>query len=224
MTRSCTKCNLNKQVEPGMQPKRSSQLSAISVLALWSLLLGGCASGGKIMYDYDHDADFGSYHTYNFMEGAGPDTGDYQSFFTRYMIEAISVEMEKRGYTKSDNPDLLVNFNAILQDKTKVSTSPAPMPMHAGYYGYRGGYYGGWGMSYGFATETHVSQYTEGTFNIDVVDAKRMQLVWEAVGVGRVTEEKLENIEQSVKEGVPRFFAGYPFVAGSATPVTDASG
>ena len=33
------------------------------------------------MYDYDRSVDFGSYQTYNFIEGVGPDTGDYQSFF-----------------------------------------------------------------------------------------------------------------------------------------------
>jgi len=188
------------------------------IFGLAIIALGGCASGPNIIYDYDHNADFSSYQTYNFMQGAGPYTGDYQNFFTRYMIDAITIEMEKRGYTKSDNPDLLVNFNAILQDKTKVTQSSAPMT--SGYYGYRGGRYSGWGVGYGYATETHVSQYTEGTFNIDLVDNAKHQLVWEAVGVGKVTEKALENLEQGVKEGVPRFFAGYPFVAGSSAPVT----
>ena len=197
-----------------------SHVSGIVVLLLGMLALSGCASGPDIMYDYDRTADFGAYRTYNFIERAGPHNGQYQSFFSRYAIEAITVEMEKRGYTRSDNPDLLVNFNANLQDKTKVTTSPAM----GGYYGYRGGYYGGWGPGYGYATETHVSQYTEGTVNIDVVDARRKQLVWEAVGVGRVTDEKLDNLEQTVKEGVPKFFAGYPFVAGQSAPVTEDEG
>jgi len=198
--------------------KQSRFAGNLMLIALF-ISLGGCASSAKIIYDYDHSADFGSYQTYNFFENAGPDQGDYQSFFSRYMIDAITIEMEKRGYTQSNNPDLLVNFNAVLQDKTKVSTSPAPMT--GGYYGYRGGMYSGWGVGYGYATETHVSQYTEGTFNIDVVDANKNQLVWEAVGVGRVTEDAQENLEQRVNEGVPKFFAGYPFVAGSSDPVME---
>jgi len=202
-----------------MNPRPQLKHSGGLYLSLVFIALGGCASGPNIMYDYDRSADFGAYHTYNFFSDAGPDTGDYQSFFSRYMIEAITIEMEKRGYTKSNNPDLLVNFNAVLQDKTKVSTSPAPMS--GGYYGYRGGMYSGWGVGYGYATETQVSQYTEGTFNIDVVDNAKRQLVWEAVGVGRVTEEKLENLRQRVMEGVPRFFTGYPFVAGSSDPVLE---
>lgn len=197
------------------QPRIAGSLILIALF----ISLGGCASSAKILYDYDRSADFGSYQTYNFFENAGPDQGDYQSFFSRYMIDAITVEMEKRGYSISNNPDLLVNFNAVLQDKTKVSTSPAPMT--GGYYGYRGGMYSGWGVGYGYATETHVSQYTEGTFNIDLVDARKNQLIWEAVGVGRVTEEALENLEQGVREGVPKFFAGYPFVAGNSNPVME---
>ncbi len=41
------------------------------VLSL-AIILVGCASNAKIMYDYDRNADFGSYHTYNIMKGAGP--------------------------------------------------------------------------------------------------------------------------------------------------------
>ena len=126
--------------------------------------------------------------------------------------------MQNRGYTRSDNPDLLVNFNAILQEKTDVRTSPATPPPGY-YYGYRGGYYGTWG-GYGWGTETHVSQYTEGTFNIDLIDARRKQLVWEAVGVARISEKDVENLEENVMQGVPRYFAQFPFRAGDPNPVT----
>jgi len=85
---------------------------------------------------------------------------NYESFFSQYMRAAIEIEMENRGYTKSDNPDLLINFNGIMQEKTQVRTTSTPPPMHGGYYGYRGGYYNTWG-GYGYSTQTHVSQYTE---------------------------------------------------------------
>jgi hypothetical protein len=177
----------------------------------------GCASGSNIQSDYDPAADFGSYTTYNIMDGAGPDTQSYESFFSKYMVAAISIEMDKRGYKKADNPDLLVNFNANLQDKTKVTSSPS-MGMSGGYYGYRGGFYDPWG-GYGYGTETRVSQYTEGTFNIDLVDNKAHRLIWEAIAVGKVTQKDLENLEQVVNEGVPEFFATFPFRAGDPNPV-----
>jgi hypothetical protein len=190
----------------------------LSVILLLIASLAGCSSGGKLRSDYDHGADFGSYRTWDFIEDAGPDYEGYESRFTRYMLEAITIEMDKRGYVKSENPDLLVNFNAYVQDKTKVTTTPALPPM-GGYYGYRGASYGAWG-GYGYGTETHVSQYREGTFNIDIIDANKHQLVWEAVGVGRITDKVRDNLRQTVMEGVPNFFALYPFVAGDPNPVT----
>ncbi len=189
-----------------------------SIVLIFTLIVSGCASSAKLRADYDQGADFSSYKTWNFIKGAGPDYAGYESLFTRYMIEAITLEMNKRDYVMSKNPDLLVNFNALLQEKTKVTTSPAGPPIQ-GYYGYRGAHYAGWG-GYGYGTETHVSQYTVGTFNIDLVDARKKQLVWEAIGVGRITDRIRANVEQVVKEAVPKFFALYPFVAGSSTPRT----
>jgi len=191
-------------------------------LLLSAFSVAGCASGPDIRSDYDRAANFGAYNTYNFVEGAGPDYEGYESLFTKFVIQAVTIEMEKRGYTKSDNPDLLVNFGARLDEKIDVTTSPA---MTGGYYGYRGrggGAYGysGWG-GYGYATETNVSQYTEGTYNIDIIDNKRRQLVWEAVGIGRITDKKRKNLEETVRTGVPLYFSGYPFVAGNPNPVVE---
>jgi hypothetical protein len=199
-----------------MRQNKYKTLQILPIL-LFIASLAGCSSSAKIRSDYDPGADFASYKTWDFIEDAGPDHEGYESLFSQYMVTAITLEMDKRGYTRSNNPDLLVNFNAYLQDKTKVTTTPSAPPM-GGYYGYRGAYYGAWG-GYGYGTDTHVSQYTEGTFNIDLIDAKKQQLVWEAVGVGRMTEKKLNNLQQGVRDGVPKFFAYYPFVAGSGTPV-----
>ena len=193
----------------------------ISVALFFLANFAGCASSPKINGSYDDSADFGSYQTWDFIEDAGPDYDGYESLFSQYMVAAIEIEMDKRGYTKSSNPDIFLNFNAYVQDKTKVTQSPSmgpPMGMGGSYYGYRGGYYGAWG-GYGYGTETRVSQYSEGTFNIDIIDAKRMQLVWEAVVIGKVTDKHRENLKQTVDNAVPEFFARYPFVAGSAIPV-----
>ena len=202
-----------------MQSQQRPKIIYFIVLMMMAYSLTGCSSSNPIISDYDRSANFGSYTTYNFMEGAGPEDSNYQSFFSRYMVEAITIEMDQRGYTKSANPDLLVNFNAVLQDKTKVRTTSAPPPMMGGYYGYRDDFYDPWG-GYGYGTETHVSQYTEGTFNIDIVDARKKQLIWEAIGVGKVTEKDLANLEEVVKEGVPEYFGSYPFVAGDPNPLT----
>ena len=193
-----------------------------ALVLIGSLSLSGCSSTPQLRSDYDSTVDFSQYRTYNIYEDAGPGSNEYQGFFSRYMTAAIEREMEIRGYVKSDDPDLLVNFNAILQEKTEVRTMPASPPI-GGYYSYRRGFYSAW-PTYSYGTETHVSQYTEGTLNIDIVDARAGRLVWEAVGQGRVSQQTLDNLRERVNAGVPNYFALFPFVAGSAEPTIGADG
>jgi len=123
----------------------------LSVILMFFASMAGCSSGGSIIGDYDPGNDFGAYQTWDFIEGAGPDYEGYESLFSQYMMEAIEIEMTKRGYTKSANPDIFLNFNAYVQDKTKVTQTPSTgMGMGypyggGGYYGYRGASYGAWG-------------------------------------------------------------------------------
>ena len=103
--------------------------------------LAACASTASIYSDFDPAVrlcvlqDVGISSTTLVLT-----TRVYESLFTKYMLEAIEIEMNQRGYTKSDNPQLLVNFNAVVQDKTKVTQTTSMAPM--GYGGYGGGYYG----------------------------------------------------------------------------------
>ncbi len=121
--------------------------------------------------------------------------------------------MESRGYGKSDNPDLMINVSGRMQDKTKVTTT-SDLYMAGGYYSYRRGYYGAWG-GYGYGTSTHVSNYTEGTINIDLVDRELKRMVWEGVAVGRVNKKKSnEERRARIYEGIKEMFAGYPFRTG----------
>ena len=85
----------------------------------------GCSSGPDIRSAYDDRSDFSQFETYNFYSDAGQGSTSYQSLFSQYMVTAITLEMENRGYVKSDDPDLFVNFNARFDDKTKITTSPS---------------------------------------------------------------------------------------------------
>ncbi|MGB5485774.1 MAG: DUF4136 domain-containing protein [Lysobacterales bacterium] len=178
-----------------------------------ALLITSCASKPTIKTDYDHTVDFGQYKTYAFFNPMGIENPNYSSIYGSIFRDAISKEMESRGYTKSDNPDLLINVSGRLQDKTKVTTTSDPY-MAGSYYGYRRGAYGAWG-GYGYGTQTHVSQYTEGTVNVDMVDRAQKRMVWEGVAVGRINE-KATNDERRVNiyAGIQEMFAGYPFRAG----------
>jgi hypothetical protein len=189
-----------------------NRIAPLALLAV-AALLTACASGPDIRSDYDHTVDFSQYRTYNFFSPMGIENPNYSTIYGSVFRQAISREMDARGYTMSDDPDLLLNVSAKLQDKTKVTTYNDPYPM-GGYYGYRRGYYDPW-MGYGYGTSTQVSQYTEGTVNIDMVDANAKRMVWEGVAVGRLKEGRSnEEVRQAINSGVATMFEGFPFRAG----------
>jgi hypothetical protein len=176
-------------------------------------LITACSSPVKIQSDYDHSIDFSQYKTYGYYTPMGIENPNYSSLLGSMFRNAIDAQMKPRGYVLADNPDLLINVSARLQDKTKVTTMSDPM-YGGGYYGYRGGMYDPWG-GYGYGTSTHVSQYTEGTINVDMVDVKNKRMVWEGIAIGRVNEkEKNDELRADIMTGVAEMFNNYPFRAG----------
>ena len=109
----------------------------------------------------------------------------------------------------------LANINGNMQERTDVSTFPSMD--YARYYGYRGR--GMYAVPV-WTEETRVSQYTEGTLNIDVVDRAQNKMVWEGVAVGRVSKNvKPEERAVRIDAAVADIFAQFPYRAGSGTPV-----
>ena len=190
-----------------------SKFFRVTALLISFALLAACSSNPtKIRSDYDHSVDFSQYKTYGYYSPMGIENPNYSSLLGQMFRDAIDVQMKKRGYVQSDNPDLLFNVSARMEDKTRVTTMQNPGMYGGGYYGYRGGMYDPWG-GYGYGTSTHVSQYTEGTVNIDMVDPKLKRMLWEGVAIGRVND-KNDNLREDVMTGVAEMFAGYPFRAG----------
>ena len=193
-------------------------MSRIVALTAAAILLASCASKPSIESDYDHTVDFSQYKTYGFFNPMGIENPNYSSIYGSIFRDSISKEMESRGYKQSDDPDLMINVSGRLQDKTKVTTMNdsymGGYGGYGGYYGYRRGAYGAWG-GYGYGTSTHVSNYTEGTVNVDIVDRNLKRMVWEGVAVGRIDEDKTnEEKRTNINAGIQEMFAGYPFRAG----------
>lgn len=173
--------------------------------------LTACASKPTIQSDYDYTADFSQYQTYSYFSPLGIEHPDYSTIYGSIFREAIDVEMQSRGYVKSENPDLLINVSGKLKEKIKVTNTSGSYA--GGYYGYRGGFYGAW-RGYGYGPSSHVSQYTEGTIHVDLVDSAEKRMVWEGIAFGRVKEsESNDEVRGSIRTSVQEMFAEYPFRA-----------
>ena len=174
--------------------------------------LAGCASAPETRADYDKTVDFAQYRSFGFFDKVGTDEGDYESLVTRRLKASTRRELEARGYRYTETaPDLLVNFNASVTQQTRVRH----MPFYGGYYGYGYGYPGYYGAWAGY--EPYVDQYEEGTLNIDIVDARRKQLVWEGVTVGRITDKAKKNRATAIDVAVQDMFTQFPFRAGGVS-------
>ena len=198
-------------------------MKKIFLIILTTLFLGACSSGPDLRSDSDPAADFSQFKTYGFFDEYSTDEKHYTTLVTQYFKDALRAEMNGRGYVyTTQNPDLLVNFHANFSEKLKVTNSPSygmGVGMgYPGYYGYRGGSYGTY-ASYNYNT-SNVSQYTEGTVNVDLVDANKKQLAWEGVAVGRVSEKKIADLQDAVERTVVAIMAPYPYKAGSSVKLT----
>lgn len=195
-----------------MLPFRIRHAAALAVAAV---VLSGCASGPDVRGDYDRSADFGKYRTYGFVAPAGTDGGDFRSLTTQMLQNAAAAQMEQRGYTRAENPDLVINFTGKLEEKVDIESTPAPYYGPGwGYGGWYGAPWGGWG-----GTEVSTRRYNVGTLVMDVVDREKRQVVFQGGVEGVVTKKMMENREAATTAAVGHIFSKYPFVAGQTAPV-----
>ena len=72
------------------------------------LLLTSCQSV-RVVTDYDKVAPFNSYKTFGFYK-EGVDRAEISDLDKRRILSAIEKTFLEKGFTKSESPDLMVNF------------------------------------------------------------------------------------------------------------------
>jgi len=169
-------------------------------------LMAACATGPTIVTNQDPDANFAAFETFDFMQPLSTDQDGVRSIISTHLITATTNEMQARELRRVEtNPDLLVDFYFSTQERTQVRTTPtartSPHSLRR---------YSTWpGYSMSMSTIT-VTQTTDGTVSVDVVDRARNQLVWEGAARGRVTDSTRRNMDTVVQEAIADVFAEFP--------------
>jgi len=191
-----------------------SKSSSFPILAaaLFVLFAAGCAPSVKVRSDVDPGVDMGRYQTYGFFSQLGVEGDSYSNLVGRHFRDAIGTQMDARGYTPSDAPQLQVNVSIGAEEKVRVNTYQDPY-LYGGYYGRYGMGYMGSPWGYPTATRTTVSQYTEANVYIDMVDASEHKLVWQGVATFTLTDKMQEQLRETVYMTVDKVFATYPVAA-----------
>jgi hypothetical protein len=187
---------MNKQV----RQYRSRLLALVALITM-----AACASGPRVISNSAPDFSVANYQTFGFMDPLSTDRGNVRTLMSIHLMGSVTRELEMAGLGYSDsNPDLLVNF--IVSSRDTIQSRPSSsVGIHHG-----GGRYGTWGGYSMSMSTTEIVQRTEGTIDVDVIDASTNRLVWEGAAAGRVTESSRENLRETVYEAISDIFARFP--------------
>ena len=166
------------------------------VLVLFVLVLTSCSSV-RVATDYDKDVNFGQYQTFAFFK-PGIDKAEISDLDKKRILRAIEMEMQEKGFTKSENPDILVSIFT----KTKENIN-----IYNNNFGY--GYGWGWSPWYWGAGRNTINSTTEGTLYIDLIDAGKKELVWQGMGTAALAKD-VERKQKRINEIVGEILEKYP--------------
>jgi len=191
-------------------------LQIVSAAAVMIALLSACAPSVKVRSDADPTVNLNHYQTYGFFSQMGIEGDNYSNLLGQHFRDAVSSQMNSRGFSQSDSPQLQVNVSIGAEDKVRVNTYQDPY-LHGGYYGMGGygyrGYGGMGGYGYGGGTRTTVHQYTEAKIYIDLVDSTEHKMVWQGVATFTITDKMQEQLRETVHNTVDKIFSQFPIAA-----------
>lgn len=171
-------------------------MKKLLAVATFVFMLASCASV-RVASDYDKNVDYTAYKTFGFYK-QGVDKVEISDLDKKRILKAIEENLMAKGFTKSDKPDLLVNIFTKSREQIDINQ------FNAGW-----GYGWGWGWNPYWGGRTSVTSSTEGTLFIDLIDAKKKELVWQGEGTGDLTKDP-EKKDAKTKEFVDKILAQYP--------------
>ncbi len=172
-------------------------LKITPVLLLLAVLVTSCSSV-RVASDYDREVDFNQYQSYAFFK-PGIDKAEISDLDKKRILRAIESEMERKGFTKSDDPDLLISIFTKTTENINIYQNNM---MGWGYgWGWHPWYWGS-----GFNT---VNRTSDGTLYIDLIDADGKELVWQGMGTAALAKD-VDKKQKRINEIVQEILEKYP--------------
>ena len=170
-------------------------MKTIKLLSVLFIATLASCSSVRVNSDYDKKADFGSYKTYAYLK-SGVDKAEISDLDKKRILYSIDEVMTAKGFTKSENPAILVSIFTKESQRVDIYQSNS--------FGWGWNPYWGMGMNY-----SNVSTTPEGTLFIDLIDAKTKELIWQGEGTGYLTKNA-DKKDARIKEFVAKILDQYP--------------
>ena len=149
------------------------------------------------------NVDYTHYKTYNFYEVKASGDTITKGFNDRIIVlkNAITKEMNKRGYLQNEHPDLLINIGIVIRELAQTRTTDFHTDGTPQYMGQR---------NYSWKSEEMImGHYREGAISLDIVDASQKKLVWKG-SIGGIVPHSRSTIQKDAENGMKRLFKKYP--------------
>ena len=160
------------------------------------IFIVGCSST-KVVYDYDSKTNFTVYKTFNFFGDAGKGLNELD---VKRITSEITKELEQKGMTLSENPDMYIN---IVSNKN-TSTKRNRIGIGLG----SGGRNVGFGISGGIPIE---SKKINEELIVDFVASKNDELLWQGILNSEMKERSSpEEKEARYKKVIGKLLENYP--------------
>lgn len=161
-----------------------------------SLFLFASCSSVQVFSDHDSSIDFSKYSTFAYFKPE-IDQVKISDLDKRRILKAIDAEMNAKGLSKSETPDLLIGFTTQAKEQIYINNQ------------------NNWGWGWGFnpwfwgPSFNTVSTRTEGTLFVNIIDATTKQLVWQGKGRGGI-QENYKNRDERIALFVKSIVSNYP--------------
>lgn len=180
------------------------------LLALLVLALSACSSV-PVSTDYNTGYAFDNAARYAWLERKGISDPRVDNDLVEARVRrAVDDQLRSRGLTKAasvDEADVLVTYFIGQEEKIDIRTFRSRFGYYPCWHCY--GPYGGPG--WGYDNDVWVTEYTQGTLVIDLIDAKTRKLVWHGVAERRVPAFKTpQERDAYIRETVSAILEQFP--------------
>jgi hypothetical protein len=175
------------------------------LILLPTLFLAACSSSPQNTSMTAPGVNLANYQTFNFVQYDQSPDQPYESLELTYLRQATQRQMERRGFTLSDEPQLAINFSIDTQEKLQTRTIPRT-GYGMGYDPFYDVYVDDWYMTH----ETRIDQFTEGRLDIDLIDVAARRLIWQGSTKGRLSKKDMQDVQGTLTEAVAEVFLDFP--------------